>query len=260
MRARALVNLLLLVIAAGLGWLVYQEARPGGGAARLSSVDAAEVRRIVLELPGKADVALERQPRGWALVAPRALPASEFHVEALLRLLALPVEARYPVGNLDLAATGLDQPKLVMRFDDEAFVFGGQEPLGNRRYIRRGEEVLLVTDGVSALALSPWWNLIDRRLLPPGAEVTAVERADGKLLSAKDYPIMAARWQEASASVVKPLKEGLRGQDLYVRIASGERLRWQVVADEQPRLLRPDLGLAYHLSPEALAVLTGQRP
>lgn len=260
MRARALLNLALLLAALLLGWWVYREVRSDGAENRVSTRDRATVRSIVVERGGEAVLELERGADGrWRLLRPRPLPASEPHVDMLLRFLALPAE-RLPNGErLDRAVLGLAAPKTVLRFDDERFAFGDLESISGRRYVLRGDQVLLLAEGVSALAAGPWWNFIDRRLLAPGAQVAAVETADGRRYLAEHHRVLAARWEEASASVVKPLRPGVTGADLYVVLESGERLHWQVVEGDQPRLLRPDLGLAYHVSADTLAVLSARR-
>jgi len=259
MRARVLLNLLLLAAAGLLGWWVYREVQEEDRAERVAAFAPGSVRTITVERNGEPVLRLRRDGERWLLVEPRQLPASEFHVRMLLRFLELPVEQRYPRGELDLAAVGLRAPKAVIAYDDARFAFGELEPLSGRRYVLRDDSVLLLTEGVSALAGSPWWNFIERRLLPHEAEVAAVETADGRRLTAERFRTLAARWQEASANVVKPIRPGVSGTDLYVELADGTRLRWQVVDGDQPRLLRPDLGLAYHVGADTLAVLSGKR-
>lgn len=254
MRGRWLLNLLMLALVGGLGWLVYQETAPDANANRLAGE---AVRSIVLERIDDQDIVLARAESGWRLRTPRDLPASEFHVDLVQRFLASTAASRYGSGEIDLAAAGLTAPKLVLVADDARFAFGGLDPLGNRRYLLHEHQVLLVQEGVSAILRAPWWNFIDRRLLPPQAQVAGLEFADGRVVSDEQAPLLKL-WTEASASVVKPMRPGVSGEELVVVLASGERQRWQWLVDEQPRLLRPELGLAYYLEPELLAALLGR--
>lgn len=259
MRLRWLLNLLMLVLVAGLGWWVYQETEPAGAGNRLAQVPAAGLRRIVIDRSGDQDIELARRETGWELLTPRRLPASAFHVQMIERFLASPVSARYRPEEVDLAAAGLQTPKLSLIVDAERLAFGGLEPLSQRRYLLYRGQVVLVQDGVSALLAAPWWNFIDRRLLASEAEVTALEFADGRRLDKKKAPRVLARWREVAATQVRPKRQDVQGEEFVLVLASGERQRWQWVADEQPRLLRPELGLAYHMSAETVAALLGQQ-
>jgi hypothetical protein len=253
MRARWLLNLLMLVLVAGLGWLVYRETAPGADPNQLATEAA---HSIVLERVDDQDIVLEQGEHGWRLRTPRDLPASAFHVDLVQRFLTSAVTARYAATEVDLAAAGLTAPKLVLVADGERFAFGGLDPLGKRRYLLHEGQVLLLQEGVSAILRSPWWNLIDRRLLPPDAQVVALEFADGRTIGDRQA---LRHWAGTSASVVKPMRPGVSGEEIVVVLASGERQRWQWLADEQPRLLRPELGLAYYLEPEVLTALLGRK-
>jgi hypothetical protein len=254
MRGRLLLNLALLLCAVLLGVWIYRDAGHGGD--RLSTLAPDAVRRIEIERRDGQAVAFARTDAGWRMLAPRELPASAYHLDLLLRFLRLPVDARYPRREVDLAAAGLSRPTLTVRFDDARYVFGGLDPLGRRRYLLHAGDVLLVREGVSAILASPWWNFIDRRLLADG-EPSGLRFADGRRLALDQAPAVRARWQQASASLVRPLPAGARGAPFVLELRSGERIRWQWVGGEQPRLLRPDLGLAYEVSADQLDALLG---
>lgn len=257
MAARLLVNAVLLGCAAALGVWLYGSLQERGGD-RLSALDAAAVQRIDIERRGEQVVVLTKSSAGWRIRAPHDLPASEHHIDLLLRFLSLAVEARYPRREVDLAGAGLAEPTFAVRFDDQRYAFGGLDPLGRRRYLLHVQEVLLVREGVSALLASPWWNFIDRRLLPDG-QPASLQFPDGRRVVLDREPALRADWQHASASIVRPLRTGMRGRALVLELRSGERIHWQWIDGEQPLLLRPDLGLAYQVSAEQLHRLLGQR-
>lgn len=256
MQGRLLLNVLLLACAALLGGWIY---RSGSGPAdqRLAAIDVQTVQRIEIVRADAEPLVLERTGAGWQLAKPRALPASGYHLDLLFRFLESPVAARYPSAEVDLAAAGLASPRLVLRIDGQDYAFGGLDPLEQRRYLQHGNEVLLVREGVSAILASPWWNFIDRRLLPAG-EPAVLHLADGHE-HVLDQALQAL-WQQASASIVRPLVAGVAGEPLTLELRSGERIDWQWLGGEQPRLLRPELGLEYQLPPGLLEALLGREP
>lgn len=257
MTMRGWLNLGLLALAAVLGWLVYQSLRPESGPKRLHPAAPEAVQTLLLDRPGDQDLSLRRDGAGWRLESPRPLPASELHVNMLLRFLTAPVEARYPVAAIDTAALGLDGPRPALVADGRRYQFGALEPLGQRRYLRVDDEVLLVADAVTPLVNSPWWNFIDRRLLPAGARVQAVKLSDGRRLTPASHPAVIRRWQAASASLVRPAQRRAGGTPLVVELEGGERLDYRLLTTDEPRLVRADLGLAYLVSPELLRALLG---
>lgn len=258
MRGRLLLNVLLLVCAATLGGWIYQRGSSDAAHQRLAAIDPLTVRRIeVTRADAEQLVLVRRSADDWQLLKPQVLPASGYHLDLLLAFLQAPVAARYPSTEVDLAAAGLAQPRLVLRVDSQDFAFGSLDPLQQRRYLRHGDEVLLVREGVSAILASPWWNFIDRRLLPAG-EPRALHFADGHV-RVLDPPLQRL-WQQASASIVRPLAAGVAGEALALELRSGERIDWQWLGGGQPRLLRPELGLEYQLPPGLLEALLGREP
>jgi hypothetical protein len=256
MQGRLVVNVVLLAVAVALGVWIYRDVR-GSDAELLSTLDPDAVQRIDVERRGEQTLAFTRSDAGWRMLSPGNLPASNYHIDLLLRLLRRPVDARYSRGEIDLAGAGLAQPAQVVSFDGRRYAFGGLDPIGQRRYLLHEENVLLVREGVSAILASPWWNFVDRRLLVAG-EPKSVQFADGRSVALDEDTAQRAHWQHSSASIVRPIPPGLQGEPLVLELESGERIRWQWIDGEQPRLLRPDLGLAYEVSAEQLDALLGR--
>lgn len=255
MRERLLLNVLLLTGVAALAFWLWRDTPP---VAPVSELAPAAVQRIAVERRGERSLELVRADSGWRLQVPRELPASQQHLELLLGFLQLPVTARYPSAEVDLAGAGLIAPLLTVSFNESRYVFGGLDPLGQQRYLLHEDEVLLVREGVSALLISPWWNFIDRRLLPEG-EPRRLHFSDGETHTLTPDEPRTARWQHGAAAIVRPWLNEVRGEVFELELVSGQRLPWQWLDGEQPGLLRPDLGLVYQLSAEQLNELLGRQ-
>lgn len=261
MHRRVLLNLALMLLLLLLGAMIWLELRPDVEPNRIAAVPQVGISRIVVERGGEM-MRLVRQHKEWRLEEPRALPASELHVSSVLQLLQAQSRASYPAETVDLAQLGLSEPKLRVTLDDEVFVFGGTEPLKQLRYVLHDGKVHLIRDTLSALLLGPWYNFIDRDILGLTDEVVAFELADGTLLVGDEAVALLERWHQASASIVSPMQEAdaARGRTLRMRLAGGDFIEWRLIEDDEPRLVRPDLQLTYHVAPELLARLSGDTP
>ncbi|RFA30066.1 hypothetical protein CAI21_07615 [Alkalilimnicola ehrlichii] len=261
MSKRILLNVGLLALLLGLALLVWRELTPEPNHGRLTRLSADAVDRIVIEPANGQMVRLTRDRDSWQIVQPRTLPASRFHVEQVLELLTARSAARYPAASMDLAAVGLDKPRLRVSLGDKSFVFGAAEPLTQRRYVLLDDEVFLILDSVSPFLLGPWWNFIDRKLLDIGHDIVAIELNGEDLLVGDAADQLVERWRNVSARIVRPLDEGEaqpHGQTVELRLANGETVQWLLLAGGEPRLLRPDLGLVYHVDKSTLSALTGE--
>jgi hypothetical protein len=256
MRARLLLNLALLLALLLLTAWLWQERQPRQPA-RLANLPPAAVQRLWVERRQGPTLEFVRHATGWQMRQPRQLPASEQHVQMLLGFLQLPVQARYPETEVDLAALGLQQPSMSLQAEQLRFQFGALEPLHGRRYLRHGGEVLLVQEGVSALLASPWWNFIDRRLLPAGVP-QRLHFADGVEFAPPAPATWAAHWRQETVSIVRPAAAVEAGELFELELDSGERIPWRWRDGEQPVLFRPDLGLQYQVSAEQLNALLGR--
>lgn len=257
MRRRWLFNLALLAVVLALAGRVWLGERlQDASLARLATGEPMSLR---VERGDEPTIVLVRSSEGWWLIEPRRLPASELHVEMILRFLATPVAARYPAEEIAPGAAGLLAPRLALVADGARFDFGAREPLTQHRYLAHDGEILLVPDGVSPVLGGPWWNFIDRRLLPAGAEPVALQRADGRRLGRDEIPRGLALWAQARAERVRPgVLPAAEGEEIVLELADGERQRWLWRAGEVPGLLRPELGLFYELDAAALHILLGR--
>ncbi len=136
------VNLILLMIAAALGVLVWwSQPVP---IPRLSNLDPATVPRITIEQQGaERAIVLTRKGASW-LVDGR--PADGQRVQQLLKLLRTPSLHRFEAPD-SLQPYGLDRPSWVVAFGSERFEFGATDPINGWRYVLNRGTVHLIGDG-----------------------------------------------------------------------------------------------------------------
>lgn len=263
-----LALLLLLVLLALVAWLEPGKA-PAPSVVSIGAPAPEAIRRIRIERPAGA-LELARRDGLWRLTSPVDIAANGARIDALLALAGSESLARQAIGaGEDLAPYGLDKPQLTLWLNDRRIDFGRQTPLDNRRYLRIGETLHLISDARYYTLLGKWTDYISPRLIPDGERLARIELPDwvlnddqGRWLpdprpenwSADAATALAQRWQNAQAMQISEEAGGaaqgdairlyLRGQDAPLRF---------VISAREPGLvlLRPDLGLAWHLAGKA---------
>lgn len=267
MNTRLLLNLLLLAGVLALIAVVY--VRPGVDRAPalppLTTLDKERIDRIDI-VRGTATVTLERRGRTWWIAGAAPVPADNFQVETLLALPTAVPERSYPASELDLAELRLDPPESVLRMGGTEFAFGATDPLQGLRYVRLGERVHLLNDRYQQILQGQRTQLASRRLLPPGAEIIAVELPGVKIvksdrgwtlqppqanLSADAPQQLVDAWKSASALWVQPYQKSAGGKRVAIGLADGGQVQFELrQAEGETLLARPDLGLQYQLPEE----------
>ena len=242
MRARWLVNLVLLLTAVGLGLAIRIEASREATPERLVGIEPADLREIAVERQGEPKIRLERTAEGWHLREPLEADAEPAQVERLLGLLEAPVHRRFPERASARDAMGLEPPRIRVRLDALELAVGDVDPVTQRRYVAADGLVSMIDDRYYAPLVAPPLDYVSRdvasRSLPP---------VFGTL---NGVPLAAASLQALTrlrAERLEPLAGELDGEPLELKSANGTAVRL-VVAPDRRRLSRLDLKLRYVLT------------
>jgi hypothetical protein len=259
MSTRTLLNLVLLIIALGLALLAW--FKPG-----VQPVDAPRPITTAIAPEQTASITVERLNRDplsfskrngrWFLLADnRELPAADFQVHALLRLLEATATRDYPAGSLDLASLGLQPPQARVAMDEVDFRFGTTDALNNQRYVQVGDTVYLINDQYQHLINADWPNFISRQLLEGRGAITRLELPDMTLAYADDgHWRLEPDQQGVSADARQALIENWQNATAlltrrYADVAGDGTVTLHTRDSDQPLVLRivsrsPDLVLA----------------
>jgi hypothetical protein len=270
-------SLLAVVVALGF-WVSQKPKAPDREAHALSSLTAADVKRIRLAHSGPSQaqrsdgqspaqnasasgstVELERGSEGWRMTAPFAARADALQVERLLAILDARSLARYPAQ--DLGRYGLDAPIATLSLNDETFSFGAVNTMTREQYV-------LGRDGVYAIPLSQRTALprdatsvISKALFAPGEtpirfelETFTATLEDGRwtFAPAADDPGpderngWIAAWRQASAIRATP-HDGRKPLGTITVTLQGGRTISLGILQREPELvlLRSDEGIQY---------------
>ena len=267
MNVRLLLNLLLLVIAGGLGLFIYLGTGKDAGTGQysISSMDPDSVSTIQLERVQGETLDFSQRNGQWFMAGSPGQPADDFQVDTLLGLANAETDRHYPAGTLDLKTMGLLPPQATLTLDSTRFDIGNTNPLDKLRYVRQGDTVYLVMDRYQHLLNARRSNFIDRRMLPPDAVVTGLTipglslRLDADnhwnlqpadpTVSASAIRALVSAWENARALYVRE-HTGYGGEpvNLWLKSAS-EPLKFTLQKEGTDIILaRPDRGIQYHLS------------
>jgi hypothetical protein len=273
MSTRALLNLVLLLAVVGLALLAW--FRPGVKSEEtprpiVSGITPAQVKGVTVERLSRDPLGFIKRDGHWFLrVDNRELPAAEFQLNALLRLLQATSTHHYPAASLDLKSLGLDPPKARVAMDDVDFRFGITEALNNRRYVQVGDTVHLIDDQYQHLLNADWSNFVSRQLLEGRGAITGIElpgltltyAEDGRWrvepeqsdVSADAMQTFIENWQNATALFTRRYAGGPDdtpgGETITIRTRDSDHPLMLRIVSRSPDLVlaRPEWGIQYQL-------------
>jgi len=267
MSTRNLLNLLLLAIGTGLVLLiVYQPGlTPEDERISLTAVDPTSIHTILIERERYPSVTIKKQAGQWQLVGDKSLPAAEFQISALTRILQAGAMQRYSPDTLDLAALGLDPPRATLTLNETVILIGDTDALEHRRYVLINNLVQLVDDQYQHLINADWTNFVSRQLLPEQETITRLTLPDLSLsmldnqwqltpesstVSADNLQNLIDGWKNATALYVSRYQPSDAGETVAIEFDAATPAITFQIASHAPNLVlaRPELGIQYHLT------------
>jgi len=269
MSTRTLLNLVLFFAVLGLALVAW--FKPG-----VKTVDAPrpitsgltpeQTGSITVERLARDALKFSRHDGRWFLLAEnRELPAADFQVRALLRLLEAAATRHYPASSLDLASLGLNPAQAQVTMDDVKFRFGVTDALKNQRYVLVGDTVYLIDDQYQHLLNADWPNFVSRQLLDGRDAITRLELPDMTLAYSDDghwrldpmqegvgadaLQTLIENWQNATALLTRRDNDSATGETVTVYTRDSTRPIVLRIATRTPDLVlaRPDWGIQYQL-------------
>ncbi len=270
MGSRSLLNLGLLALVSALLMVAYfkpgletePEAQP-----ITTQLDPAAATSIHIERQTRAPLAFSKDGDLWYLETNgRRLPAADFQVRALLRLLKATSLRSYPADTLDLAALGMEPPRATLSINALTIHFGATGALEQKRYARIDDSVYLIDDQYQHLINGEWATFVSGKLLATHGPITRLDLPDMTLAydddrhwqleperpdaSADALQVLIDHWQTATALYVQSYtgSESAERVILHTRDRD-EPVSLQVVSRSPDLILaRPDWGIQYHLT------------
>ncbi len=271
MRKQTLVNLLLLLLVALLGLLVWYSPDKKGRApaAPLTQLDPASIRQITISNRNGPRFVMQRNQQGWWMSEPYRVRANAPRIDSLLNLLSTPQIETFaaPTGRLD--EFGLAQPLAELTFNQTRISFGGIHPYNYHRYLRIDDQIYLIKDIFPHHALARAEEFVSHALFAEEAIIDEIRTPTWRLYQRQGTWALepesletdpgqlaekVAAWQHSRAAGVLKAPATPIQQQVAIRLA-GSRETVELGVIQQPSrtlLVNRTLGLAYRLNDSRL--------
>ncbi len=271
MKSRLLLNIALLLLGAALvALIIYKPGLEQAPApASLTTLDADEVHHLRIEREGSDAIELRREDQEWRLSGPGNLYADQGRIDSILRITQEKSATSYRVSAADSAKYGLKPPAVRLFLDEVELAFGATDPLSNRRYVRKGDNVYLTEDAYFHLLNAERASFVSPRLLPPKSEIVKITLPDKTLtqnaqghwqlqpdaptVSADDMQTLVDAWRNSSSLWVKAEEQAAAQGEVVIHLKQPEQeLHFGIIKNEnEVALVRKDVGMGYSLGADS---------
>ena len=261
---RWLINGGLAVLIVGLS-LAGFFVKPGSTIEKkptISELTTDEIDTIEIE-SGDLHLQLKRNGDSWDIESPISWPAQENNVRRLLSILKSEADVLAVAADVDLAALGLQQPKVSMRFNGTPLLFGATNNIGGRRYVMLDEKLYLLPDVHLVFVTQGLAGLVDRRLLPGREGIVSLRLPDLELgldenglwrskqaieFSQSSLLGLVDNWRNLPATRISNFNLDLPPRQLIeIGLADGEVIEFLLMSEDPEIIIaHPNLGLQYH--------------
>jgi hypothetical protein len=275
MQQKLLINLLLLTLVALLALLVWLEPgkAPDQPLKPLGNGQPEHIDRLRIEHPDGPTLEFQREAGQWRMLAPYEMPANGMKLDALTRVVDAPVLSDFALPPDGLAQFGLDRP-LRLQLDDLSFLFGGNDPINQHRYVAHANRLALTVDRFYHHLSASAEQLVSPALLPADAVIQDIHTPDYRLtrddtgwqldppdpaLSADELSRHASQWRQAQGLAVRHFDPPGGTQTVEIHLDNAQRLRFVLrQQDGKTWLVRTDNGLGYQLPANSTLLSTPQ--
>lgn len=265
MKSRLLINALLLILIAVVGFFAISTDNNKTDSPQTLSTITTELITNISIRHNQRIVTIEKNESHWQLTAPINIPANDFRIGTVLKLLNTASHARYVAKTLDLNKFGLQTPDTSITLNEHNIDFGIANPINNYRYVKLNNEVHLIDDHFYPLITSQIGTLAARTLLPPNTRISKmilpeqtlaldfdIKWFSTKAISADAITETLEHWKNTEAFGVHDYKERMPLETIEVFTWGNDEPIVFLITDVDPWLIiaRPDIKLEYHFNLE----------
>lgn len=276
MKNRWLINVVLLLLVAGLATFLYFRPKAevqGLAEFEVSQYKLAEFNRVQVDFPARTQVAFTKESGYWHLAAPFKARADQASVHRILSIIAAKTTTKITPKNGqtfdvdEMAKYGLDQPAIRLHLirnenDQEEFLFGTFNPVNDEQYVAHRQAVYLLPIIYSEAASTQVIELVDKKPLKSGDKIAGfdfsrleqwedirlnLDLLDGqwKVSAEKAKPTqnelnewLDFSWKQATAKSVEQYQPDSRQKypSFEIKLANGQKVHFDKI-QESPELL-----------------------
>lgn len=156
-KKRLVQNIVLIAVVAALAVFVWmQNQKSNNDTSHLSATlyDKSigdEATEVLIHVKDREDILIKNNNDVWTVVKPVEFKADKEQVRHLFTILSENAETSYDIKGKDLASYGLDEDRLSISFNQVKLIFGKYNSVSQKRYIRKGDKMYLVSETISGL-------------------------------------------------------------------------------------------------------------
>ena len=264
------LNLILLAIVIALTAFIYFSEKKNTELERLTDIVPDSISSIIITRKNNTVTLSKQDNNQWEITQPTLVPANDFRITSLLKLINAPVHNKYSMNEIELNNIGLEATDTGIQFDQQMIYFGVINPITNLRYIRMNDSIYTIEDVYFPLINSHYSTLVSLNLLPSNSQIEkltllnqTIEQDENNRwqssigTSPDNVSKILDRWKNAQAFGVHKYMQRDNLGKIAVTLKSPNNIMRFVVTDKEPWLIiaRPDIGLEYHLEIESYAHL-----
>lgn len=134
----------------------------------LTELTQADITHIDIKRTDATDIKLKKNNGVWFIIDPYQLPANEFRVQSVAAMAVTKSFLQYDIKTVDLKKFKLDKPEITVILNNNiSLEVGGVDPINNRRYVKNGDTLHLVSDTFYYQVVGAITAYISYQLLPP---------------------------------------------------------------------------------------------
>ncbi len=190
MQKRWIINLIMLLLVAGMIAFVYLKPKQGieeNPTFEVSSYKLSEFDAIKVDYPAKASVELKKVDGHWRITKPYQTWADKASVFRILSLVAaktetriLPADGANAFSHDDLEKYGLVSPKIKLNLirpdaSKATFLFGTFNPITDEQYIAHDNAVFLLPVNYAEAVTTQTIELVDKSPLNPQEKIAGMD-------------------------------------------------------------------------------------
>ncbi len=270
LNSRTLLNigLLLFILLLVSTILVEPGKEPEKKPTRLTELKQSDIHDIELRRANETNIKLQKRDGIWYITEPYQLAANDFRAQSVSTLAEVKSHLQYDVKDIELDKFKLDKPEISIILNNKITLdVGGVDPIKNRRYVKNGETLHLVSDTFYYQIIGKVTAYISYQLLPPDIELSKLvlpkftlslhegswkitpEQAD---VSADSINEFIDEWRHAQSLEINEYEGKARKADLQVFQKDKDKpITFSLLKEhDNTFLIRNDLKLRYKLSDE----------
>jgi len=270
LNARTLLNIGLFIFILLLVSLVL--LKPGKQVEKkpihLTELKQTDIQYIELRRANEPDIKLQRRDGVWYITEPYQLPANEFRAQSVSTLAEAKSHLQYDAKTIELKKFKLDKPEISIVLNNKVTLdIGGVDPIKNRRYVKNGDTLHLVSDTFYYQIIGKVTAYISYQILPPNIKLSKLVlpkfslalqeggwkiKPEQKEVSADSINEFVNEWRHAQSLEISEYKGKSRKANIQVfHEAEDGPIRFNLQKKNgNTFLIRNDLKLRYTLSDE----------